>query len=170
MFDLHDRRRKPRLDGTFPLTGPVTYLTDDPNAARALLDHGEFPEPTTWWHVTDLGSLSSVLVIGLVPGCWRGGDTCAVFGIDALADVPRWRRHDPIVEIRSAALPGQVKAWWVPPTAIRGVWRSGTFIPAHQLSDAYPLQIPPSDITDGCPCRLTRLSRDQQTAWRATWR
>jgi hypothetical protein len=59
MSDPHDRNRNrhPQPDGAFPLTGPVTYLTDDEDAARALLDHGEFPEPTTWWHATYLASL-----------------------------------------------------------------------------------------------------------------
>jgi hypothetical protein len=170
MSDAHDGELQPQPDGAFPLTGPVTYLTDDEDAARAMLDRGEFPAPTTWWHVTDPARLPTILAKGLVPGCWRGGDTCAVFGIDALADAPGWRRHDWILEIHSAALSGQAKAWWVPPAAIRGAWRFDTFISARLLHDAYPLEAPPSGVADGCPCSLTRLSRDQQAAWRATWR
>src|SRR6266508_2777231 len=80
----------PKMDnalGTFPLTGPVTYLTDDARECRTLLQ-GARPPSRTWFHGTIEQLARIVCVQGIVPGCWLrdGSGACGVMGYDAPAD------------------------------------------------------------------------------------
>lgn len=136
---------------------------------RAAARTGPFPAESTWWHATYPDRLLAILQAGLISSCWCGGDSCAVFGFDGAEEVPGSRSGDWLVEVRSCALPGSsAKAWWVPPSAIQRLWRDG-----HAISVAQALQVaergkPPT--VDGCGCELTDVVREQQEAWRATWR
>jgi hypothetical protein len=149
-------------DGCFPAAGPVPYLTDQPDQAASLLTDDTAPPVRTWWHVTYAEAVPQIAATGLVPSCWFGGDTCAVFGVDDRAAVPSWRADDWLIEVRSPAPPGPVKAWWVPPTAIVGAWHRGEF---HDIRAGEIANPPP---VDGCSCPLTAICRDQQQAWRAS--
>jgi hypothetical protein len=159
---------QPEPAGAFPLLGPLPYLHLSLEAARAALGAGPYPSETTWFHVTYDPVLPMILRTGLVPACWWGGDTCAIFGIDALEKVPTWRRHDWIIEIHSPALPGQVKAWWVPSSAIRGAWRHGIFYPADALPS--PASARPPSLNRGCECEFASLVGEQQQRWHGSWR
>lgn len=148
--------------GCFPAAGPVPYLTDDPRVAAEFLQQASAEPVRTWWHITYEYLLPQVATTGLIPSCWRGGDSCVVFGIDDRTDVPSWRLGDWIVEVRSPAPVGPVKAWWVQPSAIVGGWHRGQF---HRLER--PHAVPPPNV-DGCPCPLSEICRDQQRRWLAT--
>jgi hypothetical protein len=151
-----------RAVGSFPDAGPVPYLTDDPRVANELLQQPSAEPVRTWWHVTYEHLLPMVAATGLIPSCWHGGDTCAVFGIDSLTAAPSWRSDDWIVEVRSSAPLGPVKAWWVPPGAILGAWQRGRFYQLKRDPGAEP------PIVDGCPCPLSEICREQQRRWLAT--
>jgi hypothetical protein len=167
---MSDQPNSPGEEGVFPVLGPVAYLTDDEMTARRMLAERPFPIRRTWWHVTYSEHLTSVLTTGLIPSCWWGGDTCAVFGTDSPTRVPTWRRDDWVIQIRSHALPDAVKAWWVSACAIQGAWRRGRFYSRTKLlAGEHDRRYQHREIRDGCVCTLTDLCREQQSAWRATW-
>lgn len=153
-----------RPAGSFPKLGPVTYLPISPaEVAQALL--GACPPTTIWYHATLDSRLHQVCAAGVLPSCWWGGDSCCVFGYDRIEDVPGVRSKGWILEVESAALAGDLKAWWVPPTAIRGAWRGGTF---HRRGDLAGAPSQPPDIGDGCSCDLTELVSSEKARWRQT--
>jgi hypothetical protein len=148
------------LAGAFPALGPLTYLHLDLAAARAALD-GDYERERTWFHATNEASARSAAVQGLLPSCWVGGDCCCVFGHD---EPDQARRGDWLLEIRSPALPGQLKAWWVPPQAVRGAWHRGRFVDRHELCQgAVALYAPQGS----CDCELAALTVEQVARWRA---
>jgi hypothetical protein len=102
---------------------------------------------------------------GFVPSCWRGGDCCVVFGAADANDVKR-SRGEALVEVVSLALPGQLRAWWVPWRRIRRAWRQGEFTTAEQLR-AQPVTL--VDDVRPCHCRLSALVAQQHELWRRTW-
>jgi hypothetical protein len=156
---------RPDHPGAFPTVGPVPYLFLSETEVRAASASGPFPPETNWIHATYPDRLASVLREGLIPSCWWGGDSCAVFGFDRPDEVPMCRRDDWLLEVRSRALPGSVKAWWVPPTAIQRLWRGGQPVSIHEgLMQGVPAGPP---IQDGCSCDLAEIVREQQAGWRA---
>jgi hypothetical protein len=159
-----------KLEGTFPLLGPVPYIAEDEITARGMLTGQTLPAESTWWHVTYPENLSNVLRTGLAPSCWWGSDGCAVFGIDSRVDVPTWRRDHWVLEIRSRALPDSAKAWWVPPRLILGGWQQDRFYSRTQLlAQERNRERQHIGWFDGCICSLSGVCREQQSAWRATW-
>jgi hypothetical protein len=88
-----------------------------------------------------------------------------VFGAADANDVKPSRR-EALVEVVSPALPGQLRAWWVPWRRIRGAWLHGDFSPAEQLR-AQPVTL--LDDVRPCRCRLSALVAQQQELWRRTW-
>jgi hypothetical protein len=147
--------------GAFPRLGPLTYLFLSEAEVRAALG-GEYGEERLWFHATDEAAARSAALQGLLPSCWLGGDCCCVFGHD---DREQARRGEWLLEILSPALPGQLKAWWVPPEAIRGAWHHGAFVPAAELrQNAVPLCGP----STACECDLGRLTAEQVSRWRAS--
>lgn len=155
------------LFGVFPLAGPLPYLNASVPRLRQLASSGPYPEVKTWFHATYSGRLNIILRTGLIPSCWWGGDTCGVFGFDRLDELCSARRDDWVLEVRSCALPVDVKAWWVPRSAIRGFWRKGQRqIPPPLIRDVTPLW--PREPA-GCGCELHELVREQQEIWRRTW-
>jgi hypothetical protein len=153
--------------GAFPTLGPLPYLHLSEDEVRGAAIAGPFPSEATWFHVTYADRLPIVLRTGLIPSCWFGGDSCAVFGFEGHVEVPLMRQSDWILEIRSYALAGPAKAWWVPPSSIHGLWRGGV---AHHVPPAtyvfqrrWPRQI------DGCDCSLSGIVGEQQALWRSTW-
>lgn len=152
--------------GTFPDDGPIPYLTDDPAAALDLLGRRQLGRKSgRWFHGTYDDAIGAIAVSGLIPSCWRGGDTCAVFGAARRADVAGSRQHDWVVEVRSVTLPHDLRSWWVPPQAIRGAWRGDSFVDHANLPRA-ALDLP---APDGCRCALTDVCRRQQQEWADTW-
>lgn len=150
--------------GAFPLAGPLTYLRADFAEIREHLESAEFAPVSIWFHATSEHAARAAAVEGLVPSCWCGGDSCCVFGRSSLNEVPRWRRADWVVEIESRALPGQLKAWWVPPQAIRGAWHEGQFFTREDLVARSGLA---DAVGESCPCDLHELTREQIARWRA---
>ena len=128
---------------------------------------GPFAAEATWFHMTYSDRLPIILRTGLIPSCWFGGDTCAVFGLERHDEGPMMRKSDWILEIRSCALAGPAKAWWVPPSSICGLWRGAVAHPVPRASNEgrprWPRQI------DGCDCSLSDLVHEQQALWRTTW-
>ena len=150
--------------GSLPDGDAVPYLTDDPEHARALLSRPHtLNVRRRWYHVARRPDLPSIVWFGLMPGCWRNGDSCVVFGCDRMTEVPKWRVDDPVVEIESAAPPGQAKALWVAPSAILGVWDGANFTTAVDLREALPQPARPE--VDGCPCPLAAVCREEQERW-----
>jgi hypothetical protein len=148
-----------------PVEGPVPYLPDDGRAARDRFA-GELPAAArTWWHVTWEPMPAVAARQGLIPSCWRGGDCCVVFGHDERFE-PSGLKGDVVIEVRSRALPGQLKALWVPWWCIVGAWRRGRFVSAEQLRQE---EVELVDPTAGCGCGLTEMMREQQALWRSTW-
>ena len=149
-------------DGAFSIAGPAVYLTDDPGEASALL-RDRRPPPAIWFHATSREGATSAARWGILPGCWRGHDTCAIFGVESLDGVHA-HHGDWILEIRSRALACQAKAWWVPPRSILGAWHERAFTRAQALraADASPPAL------RACSCGLSGLVREQIAAWRAT--
>ena len=120
--------------GVLPLAGPVPYL---PDGDRALVELWAGPRPTevcTWYHATRELLLTKIAREGLIPSSWTGGDCEVVFGYDERPITPT-SRGDVVLEIRSRALPGQLKALWVPHWCIVGAWRGETFVPVSVLRD-----------------------------------
>lgn len=151
--------------GVLPTAGPVPYLTDSEEEARRLLAGAQSSRDITWLHATSVEVARIAAHRGLVPSCWRGGDCCVVFG-SADADDVKPSRRDALVEVVSRAIPGQLRAWWVPRARITGAWVAGAFIPAEQLRE------PPVALVDGvrpCECPLSALVGEQQELWRRTW-
>ena len=56
-----------------------------------------------------------------------------MMGYDTLDDFLERRRHLWVLEIVGPALNGDLKAWWVPPHYIRGVWRLDSFTPREEI-------------------------------------
>jgi hypothetical protein len=150
--------------GAFPVAGPVVYLPGDPDELRRVLT-GPYPSPRRWFHATYEHVAVAACQQGLVPACWRGGDSCGVFGYDRLEDLPTWRGDAWVLEVRSRALEGPLKAWWVPAQAIRGAWFRGAFYPAFDLRQRRADLIEPFDT---CGCEVAPLTADQIALWRQT--
>jgi len=149
-------------DGSFPEAGPLPYLLDDEAQAREALG-GPRGGPRRWFHATNAGTAFIAVRQGLVPSCWRGGDCCAVCGYAELDDVHS-HQGPWVLEIVSPALPGQVKAWWVPPSAIQGGWLDGSFTTAEEMRASAPPD--PGDDARPCSCGLSKLVAEQIRAWR----
>jgi hypothetical protein len=147
--------------GAFPALGPLTYLHLREDEVRAALA-GDFGGERVWFHATDEAAARSAALQGLVPSCWLGGDCCCVFGHDERAES---RRGQWLLEILSPALPGQLKAWWVPPEAIRGAWHHGKFVAADALREG---AVALADPDGGCECDLAPLTVEQVALWRAS--
>lgn len=147
-------------EGAFPAAGPVVYLAQDAESARAMLA-GRRAGYAQWFHATCLDGAIQAAHRGLIPSCWRGGDTCAVFGVDALRDVHS-HHGEWVLKIRSCALPGQLKAWWVPPERIMGAWHAGEFISSRALRTRPP---GPPPAFAGCPCELAGVVAEQIACW-----
>jgi hypothetical protein len=108
--------------------------------------------------------LGSIIAFGVVPSCWLDGDVCGVCGRDRLEDF-RSHQGDWILEIESPALEGAIKAWWVPPEAIRGAWHDGRFHEIGELREMF--DSPEAEPTcDGCACPLHPLVHEQIELWR----
>jgi hypothetical protein len=152
--------------GAFPRLGPVTYLPLSPDAVREALT-GEYPPNRTWFHATWERSLGSILRAGLIPSCWWGGDACCVFGYDRREDIPQHRASGWILEFHSRALEDQLKAWWVPVSALRGAWRWDRFWSVDELRRQFTGSA--AATTHGCYCELSELSVEQQRLWQTTW-
>ena len=156
--------------GCFPVVGPVTYLTDDPVECLRLVKLGGTGAPKTWFHGTSERVARLACRQGIAPGCWigAGGQCCGVLGLESLDSFLERRRHLWIIEIVSPAIDGDVKAWWVPPSSIRGVWQMDRFYPRDEIASACaePLTAP----IHGCECPLSALCIQQQVVWRTTWR
>jgi hypothetical protein len=144
--------------GAFSLSGPVTYLAGSCAELEELLA-ANYPAPTTWFHGTMREAAISACWQGLVPSCWCDGDTCCVFGVDSLDMVGP--HHDWVLEINSPAIPGQLKAWWVPPHAIRGAWHRGLFLPAAMLREMGTPLLRPA----GCSCELAAKTAEEIGEW-----
>lgn len=147
--------------GAFPTLGPLPYLHLTPGAVAAALA-ADYPPPRRWYHGTTEDAALSALAQGLLPGCWVGSGDCCVFGYDAREAIPRQRREC-VLEIYSCALPGQPKAWWVPPQAIVGLWRDDEFVEAPALRGAAEPALTPSGT---CACDLAAVVAEQVARWR----
>src|SRR5436853_444325 len=137
--------------GVLPAEGPVPYL---PEEGRPAAERFATVKPTavrTWFHATWEPMPAVASRQGLIPSCWRGGDCCVVFGHDERVE-PSPLKGDVIIEVRSRALPGQLKCLWVPWWCIVGAWREGAFVPAERLRDE-PVEL--LDLTAGCGCELS---------------
>jgi hypothetical protein len=154
--------------GAFPTLGPLTYMELTPTQVRAAL-RGPYPWSRTWYHLTPRETLPIILRQGLVPACWRGGDTCCVFGYDSLLEADLQRSV--AVEVHSSAPETDLKAWWVPFRLIRGFWDSSGFVPIHAARRALAIdEVTLPDVPGGCMCNLSELCDEQISAWRRTWR
>lgn len=151
--------------GLLPVEGPVPYLPDDGRPAGAYFAGVKPAAVRTWWHVTLEPLPALVARQGLIPSCWRGGDGCVIFGHDERIEPPPLK-GDVVVEVRSRALPGQLKALWVPWWCIVGAWRGDQFVSAEHLREEGAELIDP---TNGCSCELSSFMREQQALWRSTW-
>jgi hypothetical protein len=151
--------------GTLPLVGPVPYLTDSEQEARAMLAGPHPRERTRWLHATSREVAVIAAHQGLIPSCWHGGHGCVVFGCADPEDATPLR-GEVAIEIESQALPGQQRAWWVPRWLIRGAWIEGRFTTAEQLRQRPSLNA--GDVRP-CACPLASLVCEQQALWRGTW-
>jgi hypothetical protein len=157
--------------GVLPLEGPVPYLHDD-GRVPANRFNSELPSTVrTWWHLTHEPVPAIAARQGLIPSCWFGGDSCVVFGHDDFE--PGEASEDiSVIEVRSRALAGQLKALWVPWFCVVGVWRGRDFVPSRDLL-AEQGQI--SDPVERCGCgvsnfcELSSFMTEQQDLWRSTW-
>ncbi|MFL5901779.1 MAG: hypothetical protein ACJ75S_11360 [Solirubrobacterales bacterium] len=151
--------------GVLPSEGPLPYLFDDgrPAEERAA---GPLPETaTTWWHRTHEPVPTIAARQGLIPSCWRGGDACVVFGRDRRRVLRG--QGEVVIEVCSRALPGELKALWVPWWCVIGVWREDGFTTAEELRTE-PVEL--LDAGGGCECQLSDFMIEQQRLWRETWR
>jgi hypothetical protein len=146
--------------GAFPTLGPLPYLHLTPQGVAAALE-GEYPPRRRWYHGTTEDAAMSALGQGLLPGCWVGSGDCCVFGYDAREAIPP-QRSACVVEIYSRALPGQLKAWWVPPQAIVGIWRDDEFVETAALRDVATPSLAPSGT---CTCELADVVAEQVARW-----
>jgi len=165
---LHQGMSIVKPAGSFPNAGPVTYLTDDPQECLVLLA-GHSPPARTWFHGTTERVACLACVQGLAPGCWTGagGECCGVLGYDSRAAFLERRAHLWIVEIYGPAVDTDVKAWWVPPSCVRGIWRREVFLPAGEVAAVCDELF--SEPRTGCPCGLSAVCSSQQALWRSTW-
>jgi hypothetical protein len=147
--------------GAFPTLGPLPYLHLSPRAVGAALA-GDYPPARRWYHGTTEAAAMSALAQGLLPGCWVGSGDCCVFGYDAREEIPA-QRNECVLEIYSRALPGQLKAWWVPPQAIVGIWHDRKFAEAAALLDAATPSLAPRGAYT---CELAELVAEQVALWR----
>jgi hypothetical protein len=147
--------------GAFPEAGPVTYLRLGVGEVRSALG-GAYPKLAIWYHATIEEYVPSICTFGLVPSCWWGSDGCCVFGADKWSDAVA-RGTGWVIEIESACLPGQLRAWWVPADAIRGGWNEDRFYPREELA---PLVEAAPPVRNGCWCDLTELVSEQIGLWR----
>ena len=165
--------------GVLPLDGPVPYLPDD---GRPLAERWAGPRPqrvSTWFHATWEPQLGQIAREGLIPSSWTGGDCSVVFGYDERPPVPS-ARGDVVLQIRSRALPGQLKALWVPWWCIVGAWHGETFVDAETLRAGQAARWGDLSVSTGpaTPTTLRRRSlrpcledphvHRQQELWRAT--
>lgn len=152
--------------GVLPAEGPLPYLPENERPVRERFA-GELPTAVrTWWHVTWEPMPALAARQGLIPSCWRGGDCCVVFGHDERFESSP-AKGDVVIEVRSRALSGQLKALWVPWWCIVGAWRGEQFISAERLREE-PAEL--VDPTTGCGCGLSAYMHEQQALWRASWR
>jgi hypothetical protein len=165
MSSLSSNRWPADVDlGVLPLAGPVPYLTLSAHRARTLM-HG--PRPTiasTWVHATSIDGAVAAAHYGLIPSCWHGGDGCVVFGSSAPEDVHP-ARGIALVQVRSCAIAGQLRAWWVPRAKLRGASIDGKFVSAKALRAAADSRL--ADVRP-CSCPLADLVQEQQELWRRT--
>lgn len=151
--------------GVLPTAGPVPYLTDSELEARRLLAGAQPTREVVWYHATSVDVTQIAAHLGLVPSCWHGGDCCVVFGAANAHDV-KPSRGDALIEICSRAIPGQLRAWWVPRSRIRGAWIGEKFVPTARLRN--PSLAFMDDIRP-CGCPLSNIVAEQQQMWRRTW-
>jgi len=152
--------------GSFSSVGLVVYLTDDAERARRLLA-GPSARYRRWFHATTPEAAVSALQYGLVPSCWLGGDCCAVCGHDSRSDVHS-HQGEAILLVEGAALPGQLKAWWVPASAIVGVFTDDGFSTRAEVLARAPA--PALSKCRPCRCGLSDLCAEQISRWRALGR
>jgi len=150
--------------GVLPLAGPVPYLTLSERRARTLLLGPRPTTASTWVHATSIDGAIAAACEGLIPSCWRGGDGCVVFGSSALEDVHP-ARGPALVQVRSRAIAGQLRAWWVPRAQVRGAWIDGKFVGVQALRATAHRRL--ADVTP-CSCPLADLVREQQELWQRT--
>ena len=154
--------------GSFPAAGAVTYLTDDLQECRRLMLGPKAPT-RTWFHGTTERVARLACVQGLVPGCWlREGGECCVHGYDSLDAFLERRKHLWIVEVCGPALAGDLKAWWVPRSFVRGIWRLDSFISREEVAAMHADALVRPD--PGCGCGLSGECAEQQSTWWNTWR
>jgi hypothetical protein len=167
MSDHLDSQQQTHL-GSFPIVGPVTYLTDDPIECQRLME-GPLPAIRKWFHGTSERVARLACIQGIVPGGWiqAGGQCCGILGYDSLNEFLDRRNHLWIIEIFGPALDGDVKAWWVPPSSIQGVWHGETFIP-RELMAAQHDEVA-AEFRCGCNCNLKEICVQQRAVWQATW-
>ena len=154
--------------GAFPMAGPVTYLTDDPEECRRIMA-GPYPERRIWYHGTTERVARLACIQGIAPGCWigTGGECCGILGYNSLHQFLRRRGHLWIIEIEGRALDGDVKAWWVPYSDVRGVWHLDRFVPRPEVVRGN--HEPTTQPRVGCDCGLSEICSEQQELWRRTW-
>ena len=150
--------------GSFPAKGPVTYLPLSPEEVQASMTESA-PAERTWFHATNERAARAICRQGLIPSCWTGGDSCCVFGYNEVSQIPVYR-GEWVLEVRSHALESQLKAWWVPAGAIRGVWRNGKFYSAATLRATLGVLAEPPG---GCACELSSITEGQIALWRGSW-
>src|SRR5439155_18114734 len=126
------------------------------------LRRGPYASTRAWYHATYENAVASILAEGLIPSCWWGGDTCCVFGYDTL-DEARSRGTGWVIEIRSEALDGDLKAWWVPRSRIVGVWHETTF---HRTGQAGLTSSQAPKVSGGCSCDLALICEAEAQLWR----
>ena len=80
-----------------------------------------------------------------------------MFGSSAPGHPPA--RGPALVEVRSLAIPGQLRAWWVPRTQVGGAWIDGEFVSVQTLRATAPCRF--AEVTP-CSCPLADLVREQQ--------
>lgn len=142
-------------DGILNSVGdPFMYVANSSPQARGMLASGRHHSTRTWWHESTPDRIPSIVQNGLLPGCWLGSGECAVFGLDHR---PEPTPHAVVVEVQSPAPLGDVKAWWVPPSAIMGVWvNDGGFLRRAELMDQVPdeAKLP---RRNHCRCPLSQM-------------
>ena len=155
--------------GSFPITGPTIYLTDDPLQCSRLME-GPRPSESTWFHGTNERAARLSCVQGIAPGCWirAGGECCGVMGFDSLDSFLGRKEHLWIVEVVGPAISGDLKAWWVPPTDVVGIWHLGTLSKRQEIAATCSEQL--AEPMEGCSCPLSDICFKQQDLWRSTWK
>ncbi len=152
----------PLPEGSFPASGPFVYTAESEAEARRALG-GATPAERRWFHATRREAALSAVHRGLIPSCWRGGDCCAVCGHDSLRDV-HLHQGPWVLEIKSHALAGQLKSWWVPAEAIEGAWHKGTFFSAAELR-AHRDVPAIGEAVEPCRCPLRDIVGEQIEIW-----